>query len=576
MKKSIYLLLILLSFSYLVSCDDNKDEIVETPSLSIGMPDGSAPPIKLYMNADGGSQKFAITSNGTWKIIKIGTDTDWLTVNPDEGSKNSEISISAAKNTDTDNREATLSFAVDGVEGVKTYTVSQLGFGPKLAVSPKEPEVVPYTGGDVTFFVTTNADDWEYSIADAPTWVTEKEKTATSLTLTVSQHTDESRLAVITFKLTNYPSVTQEITLVQAGDITKTITLGSPAAAASVDLSVTENITFSWEGVKIVNGYKLIVSNKNNLSTPLLTKETTATSSIISAYELDSKLDELAVALKAETDLYWSVQPLNNTEITSEAVEIRKITVKRKAVPTADMLDVVFNTDGTATDLSPMNHTVSKISYSYPFTISFNSTYNRNMVTFNPAQNGSDGGATGGSYYRVDYLNNASFNEKLANGHSFECLVKFDVDYTTNQSYETKFFSTHEGGGTGFMIANQDRGNGLTFLPNIPAANGGGSNWIWANSSVRPNGTSWYHLVGVWNQTNGKAYIYVNGEKKAEVNAAGFYRPTNSESIRWIGIGGDAGGNGAQGMFKGSLAIARIYDKPLTETEAQALWEQVN
>jgi hypothetical protein len=121
---------------------------------------------------------------------------------------------------------------------------------------------------------------------------------------------------------------------------------------------------------------------------------------------------------------------------------------------------------------------------------------------------GACGGANHGSYYKVDYNSNTAFQEKLADGHTFECLVKFDHNYTTAAaSYETKFFSTHGSGGTGFLITNDGRGNGITFLPNV-SETGGSNTWIWANSEIKPDGQKYYHLVGVWNQTEETAYIY--------------------------------------------------------------------
>jgi hypothetical protein len=68
----------------------------------------------------------------------------------------------------------------------------------------------------------------------------------------------------------------------------------------------------------------------------------------------------------------------------------------------------------------------------------------------------------------------------------------------------------------------------------------------------------------------------VNGEKKSEMAAAGFYRPMGS-SPRSLGIGGDPGDNYAlEGGLQGKIVIARIYDSPLTASEAQALYEEIN
>lgn len=245
----------------------------------------------------------------------------------------------------------------------------------------------------------------------------------------------------------------------------------------------------------------------------------------------------------------------------------------------ADMLDVEFNLDGTAIDVSPMGHTVTKIEQDHPFTVTLNTTYNRNVVNFSPAANGVNLPEGEGSYYRIDYEGNTEFQDKLASGHSFETLVKFDVDYSAGDlDYETKFFSTHQSGGTGFMIARKNAAsgpNGLTFLPNVATTEGGGSRWIWANSQVKPDGEKWYHLVGVWDKDAGKAYIYVNGELKGEEDAIGFYRPAVLSAGLWIAIGGDPGNNVLQNPFAGSLTIARIYDKALTAAEAEYLWSQI-
>jgi hypothetical protein len=253
-------------------------------------------------------------------------------------------------------------------------------------------------------------------------------------------------------------------------------------------------------------------------------------------------------------------------------------TVKQSGA--ADMLDVLFNTDGTADDVSQMAHTVVWRNFDFPLSVAYDAAYGRNVAIFNPQSNGTNVGANHGSYYNVDYAANDDFQSKLADGHSFECVVKFDVDYTaTVRNYETKFFSSQGAGGTGFMVANQSQGtgvNGITFLPNIATTDGGGSRWIWTNSQIKPDGQSYYHLVGVWNKTEGKAYIYVNGEKKSEVEAAGFYRPTQSPP-RSLGIGGDPGDNYAlEGGLQGKIVIARIYDNPLTEADAQALYNEIN
>ncbi|MFA7492381.1 MAG: BACON domain-containing carbohydrate-binding protein [Proteiniphilum sp.] len=671
MKKTLFFLLVLFGITCFVSCGDDGDTPVEDPVLTLGMPDGSTLPQKLEFSSDADSKKLNIASNGEWKITKTGTSTDWLTVSPESGQLNGTITLTAAKNSTTSNRDVVLVFSLGDKSSFLSYTVSQLAFGPALSVTPVEPEIVTEAGGNVTFTITTNADEWQYEVEGEPEWVTEESKNASSLTLALGKNVSAERSAKVTFKLKDYPTVTQVVTIVQSafeptlsvtpaqpetvpvagGDLTFTIatnadqwqyeitgnpewvtekskngtsltltlaknpaaersakivfklndyqdvsqevtitqaenvevliTLSAPANAFSTNLSAKSEIEFKWEGKNVTQGYKLLISPNSNLSNAV-TRNISEASTKVLPYELDALLRQGGVPSGQSITLYWSVEPQSANEQLTTPADVRTLTATRRVDPTiaADMLDVAFFLDGSAIDLSPMKHTVKTVSYSDPFTNSFNDQYNRSMVSFNPPQNGTSLGAEKGSYYRIDYMNNSEFKDKLANGHSFECLVQFDVDYASEvRNYETKFFSTHEQGGTGFLIANSNQGtgpNGLTFLPNVPAADGGASTWKWANSQVKPDGSTWYHLVGVWDKDLGKAYIYIDGELKSEIDAAGFYRPpVTLETFGWVAIGGDAGNNIIQNPFKGSLAIARIYDKALNATEVQTLWNYV-
>jgi hypothetical protein len=283
--------------------------------------------------------------------------------------------------------------------------------------------------------------------------------------------------------------------------------------------------------------------------------------------------------LTAGNNTLWSGRSAVVTvSLTNHPEYSASYTVKQSGA--ADMLDVLFNIDGTAHDVSQMANTVIWRNFDNPLSVAYDATYGRNIVTFNPVSNAfTASAAEQGSYYVVDYASNADFQNKLANGHSFECLVKFDYDYaSTSASYETKFFSSHGAGGTGFLVsaAGGADPNGLTFLPNIPGTDGGGSNWIWANSAIKPDGTSYYHLVGVWNQEEGKAYLYVNGTLGKEIAAAGFYRPI-SVNPKALVIGGDPADNyRLEGAFQGKIVIARVYDSPLTASDAAALYNEIN
>lgn len=241
---------------------------------------------------------------------------------------------------------------------------------------------------------------------------------------------------------------------------------------------------------------------------------------------------------------------------------IQEISVSQNAFA-ADLLDIVFNNDGTATDISPMHHTVEHLSGANLMTY-YNDSYGRYAARFSnaPGANPSSG------YYKVDYRNNQEFRDALADGHSLEVLVMFDAD--ADGAAEIKPFSSMQSGGTGFLITKADRGTEMTFLPNLTS---GG--WQWTRSGVTPERGRYYHVVGVWDKAAKKSRIYVNGEKKAEIDAAGDFNFPNNQNCWWFGIGCDAGDGKAEAGWKGDIVIARIYDDPLSQENVTALWDEV-
>ena len=86
------------------------------------------------------------------------------------------------------------------------------------------------------------------------------------------------------------------------------------------------------------------------------------------------------------------------------------------------------------------------------------------------------------------------------------------------------------------------------------------------------------HQLGlqiVWNKEKQKSYIYVNGVLRNMVDAPGDLRFASS-GCNWFAIGGDpASATTAHGSWKGDVAIARAYDKPLTSEEVALLWKNI-
>ncbi len=234
-------------------------------------------------------------------------------------------------------------------------------------------------------------------------------------------------------------------------------------------------------------------------------------------------------------------------------------------IPKADILDVVFQEDGTAYDASPMGNKVEVIGKGMMTTY-----YNENYKRIVPKLSNPWGG-DGTIYYKVDYENNQAFRDALANGHTLEILVMADYSVGSLPDAEYKPFTSHEGGGTGLMIARKEKSangtNDFTFLPYT------GGSYRWANSGVHPEPGAYYHVVGVYNKEVEKAYIYVDGELKGTADAPGDFK-FPSEGSTWFGIGADPHGANGNTAWNGEVVIARIYDAPLTAEQIAALYKQ--
>ena len=253
-----------------------------------------------------------------------------------------------------------------------------------------------------------------------------------------------------------------------------------------------------------------------------------------------------------------------------DSLVLKEMEYVEPVVPKADLLDIEFNDDGSAVDVSPMKNIVEKVGKP---TVSYSSEYGRNMARFDNVWGGSTS-----QYYKVDYSSNQTFKDKLADGHTLEALVMAAAipDNKSDRNKEVKFFCSHEAGGTGLMFCKEangkDKANNLTFLPNVSET--GKSKWIWGVSGVNPQKNVYYHVVGVWNKEEGKAYIYVNGELKNTVDAKGDFR-FPKDGCNWFAIGGDAGPSGAQAGWNGNVVTARIYDAPLKSDEVANLWKDI-
>ncbi len=269
-------------------------------------------------------------------------------------------------------------------------------------------------------------------------------------------------------------------------------------------------------------------------------------------------------ASENNTGVEREVNVLFNLSSASDVTQNITVTQeKMNFAPTANLLDVVFNADGTAKDVSPAAYTISAVE-GMAMTTVYSNRYERYISRFNH----SAGSGVSSGYYKGDYTTDQSFKDALSSGHSLEAIFMLDVDKPL-PNLEIKMFSSHQGGGTGLMIGNNSRNNSIIFLPHV------GGQYIWANSNIIPERGKYYHVIGVWNKEEGKAHVYIDGELKGSVSASGNFQFPSAGST-WFGIGADpSGATAAHSAWKGDVVLSRVYDKPLNEKDVEQLWNQV-
>lgn len=261
-----------------------------------------------------------------------------------------------------------------------------------------------------------------------------------------------------------------------------------------------------------------------------------------------------------------TVYDVNGNQLLSKNLtDIAYVTDEYNA-PQGTILDIRFNDNGSATDLSQMNMMVQKFGNPQ---VRYSEIFKRNIASFDASW-----ASTPTNYYKIDYAGNDAFENALKEGHTLEAVVM--ANYTTLPDAECKYFASHQGGGTGLMVCTKANGknglNELVFLPNV--STNGNSKWCWASSGIRPEKQIYYHVVGVWDKKAGKSLCYINGELVGEGAAVGNYNaPANGS--HWFCVGGDAAPGNPTNGWNGDVVIARAYDHALTAEEAKGLWAQV-
>ena len=239
----------------------------------------------------------------------------------------------------------------------------------------------------------------------------------------------------------------------------------------------------------------------------------------------------------------------------TETITIRQAGV----VDPAELLDVVFNTDKTANDISELGnkiYTVNMAGNEDYLNVVYDQNWGFNVAQFtNPNTNN-----VGSSAFAMSYAGNTRYISAMDNGFSIELLAKPHWYGAKTGSYTITATNSQVGGGIAIKCSNS---RGWYFEPAV-----GASKYlqVYEDSPIRED--EWSHVVGIYG-TDKSISIYVNGELKNTV--------PNSEALRHgsayeIVIGGRSGN---RDCFGGEIGIFRMYDRVLTADEIAELYDQV-
>lgn len=234
----------------------------------------------------------------------------------------------------------------------------------------------------------------------------------------------------------------------------------------------------------------------------------------------------------------------------------------------ADVLDVRFNPDGSATDISPMHNAVEAVSANGSVTVRRNAAFGKYTAHLT---NGWSGYNPAKEYLRVPYASNQAFKNALAGGHTVELLYRPRFDDASKLA-DCAPMSSQAGGGCGFWY---DTANSLCYYVKTQTPDVDDQAWRKAAHSGVTANDRYCHLVGVWDKAANQVRIYVNGQLSNAGNTVGNYVGVSDSSQEWFAIGGDVGDVTASCGVDAEIVSARIYGRPLTNNQVANLWAEV-
>lgn len=479
------------------------------------------------------------TADGDW-YIRVPKDCDWLTVSPKEGSAGDvAVNISTKLYEAEEARSATLAFVVDGVEQKATLAVTQLQKFHLVAEVPTT--VVPKTGGDVVIDITTNG-TYSCTIDEAGSaWLSIAEQAKNKITLTAKPIAEGA--------LKNFGKVTIECV---------------------EDAALTQVLDFSQKNLELSFTAKEIHSNghaaEGELDVNIINVEKWSLESSASWLTVEKNGNKVNFAMTenltyADREATITIQ----CQDSAEDADVMSV-VKVKQLVAADLVDYIFNEDGTAYDASPNQHTIR--SYTSNAVLNYYEEY----ASWGPSVSREVNKSFNLTSEAVWLCNYTSFEDKINDGYTIESVFSIPTAHT---NAETKAFGATKSGGFALMLGatgaktNTD-GTKVTRDGSIEFIQHDGTGWNFGVTGVKPVPGQLYHVFGVWDGTNFSCYV--DGELKIAFTVKALKHAT--QTPHHLAVTGNYNGETTfNGSWNGTVVAARMYDRPLTEEQIKSKTE---
>lgn len=172
----------------------------------------------IKFDAKGGEAKVSISSNIQWSIE---SETTWITVSPNDGKENQEITLYAAKNETSEQRYGELT--INSVLGTSKINVTQSA--PSLELSKTSISFTEKGGSEVVAV----SSDYDYIVTSSDSWI-QIVSDQKSFNVQVAENTKASRIGTITVQIVGIEGTVERIIIVtQKGDDTPYVDLGLPS-----------------------------------------------------------------------------------------------------------------------------------------------------------------------------------------------------------------------------------------------------------------------------------------------------------------------------------------------------------